>query len=289
MRAIYLIIFLFIFCSQKEVHITNARKFINQFNYDRALMEILNYREIKDSEIQYLLGYCYLKKNEYEEAKKYFNQSLKIDSLFKDSIIQIYSMLAKNALKISDLEKAVSLYQDLANLIPDYNQANNLFIVGDLNFEQGNYISALGAYRKALAIDSNSSTARASIKKLIKCFIECDSLESALNLAEQEYKRSKVAENILQLGEIKYRIGERLFNHGLLDSAGIVFSAVIALQEPKSLLDETYFYLGEIQYAQDSLSAALELYKKVLRLNPYQKGEIVKRAQERIKEIREKK
>jgi hypothetical protein len=34
---------------------------------------------------------------------------------------------------------------------------------------------------------------------------------------------------------------------------------------------------------------ALDAYKKVLRLNPYQKGDLVPKAQARIKEIQEKK
>lgn len=279
---------MFVFCSQKEEHIKNARKFILQWNYDQAMMEILQFKNEKDAEIQYLLGYCYLKKNEYVEANNYFNQSLMIDTIFKDSIIGLYTKMANNALKISDLNRALILYQELANLIPEYKQADNLFLMGNLYFEQDNYPAALDAYMKAYQLDSLSETAKKSMKKFIKVLMESDSLEMALRLAQREYDRSKIADNILQLGEIKFLLGERLFRAGLSDSAKKMFLGIIALQEPKSLIDDAYFYLGEIHLAADSLSQALESYKKVIRLNPYQKGELVKRAQERIKEIKEK-
>uniref|UniRef100_A0A7C4XFN3 Tetratricopeptide repeat protein n=1 Tax=candidate division WOR-3 bacterium TaxID=2052148 RepID=A0A7C4XFN3_UNCW3 len=282
------LIILEIACSQKEEHIKNARRFIKELNYERALIEILNYRESNDTEIQYLLGFCYLKKNEPNEAKVYFKNCLEIDTLFKDSIITLYNNLAKNALRISDLNKALALYQDLSDLVPDYKEADNLFLIGDLNFEQGNYPSAISAYKRAFSVDSTSPVAKKSIKKFIKSLVECDSIERALKIARAEFKKSKVAENVLQLGEIEYLMGLKFFNQAELDSARNMFTDVIAMGEPKSLLDDSYFYLGEIQYAKDSLDRAIESYKKVLRLNPYQKGELVKKAQERIKEIKEK-
>jgi len=53
-------------------------------------------------------------------------------------------------------------------------------------------------------------------------------------------------------------------------------------------LDDAHFYLGEIYLKKNMLGAALKAYKKVLRLNPYEKGEIIKQTKERIKEIKEK-
>ena len=287
-KIIFILIFELIICSQKIQHINNARKFINQWNYDRALIEILKYREEKNVEIQYLLGYCYFGKNEYDEAKDYFKNSLDIDSLFRDSIINIYTNAAKKALKISELPKALQFYKTLADLIPDYKQADNLFLVADLNFQQGNYPGALLGYLRAFEIDSISETARKSVRNFLKSLIECDSLKLALKIAIKEYKRSKTSENILILGEINYLIGQKLYVLGMRDSAVVFFKEVIANQEPKSLVDDACFYLGETYYQQGNFSQALDYYKKVLRLNPYQKGELVQKSQARIKEIKEK-
>lgn len=287
-KIIFIIILGLISCSQKQKHISNARIFINQWNYDRALIEILKYREDKDSEVQYLLGYCYFGKNEYNEAENYFKNALNIDSLFRDSIINIYTNAAKKALKISELSKALEFYKTLADLIPDYKQADNLFLVADLNFKQENYPSALLAYLKAFEIDSMSNNARKSVKNFLKSLIECDSLELALRIALKEYKRAKTSENILILGEINYLIGKKLYGKGLYDSAVVFFKEVNTNQEPKSLVDDACFYLGEIYYEQGNFNQALDYYKKVLRLNPYQKGELVQKSQTRIKEIKEK-
>jgi len=289
MRRIITLTLLFIACGQKQERINTARRLINEWNYERAISELISYRAAKDPEIQYLLGYCYLKKNEFNEAANYFTNSLSRDSTFKDSIAAAYIRLAKNALKVTDSNRAVMLYQELSKLVPEAVQADDLFLIGDLNYEQGNYPLVIPAYRKALSVDSTSPAARRARSKLIKSLIACDSLALALNLATTEYERSKIAENVLQLGEIKFAVGKRLFDLGLSDSAKFYFREVIAQQEPKSLLDDVYFYLGEIFFKQDSLTLALDSYKRVLRLNPYQKGDIVQKTQERIKEIKERK
>ena len=74
----------------------------------------------------------------------------------------------------------------------------------------------------------------------------------------------------------------------LYDSAQVLFELITAHNDPKSLLDDAYFYLGEIYLKRGEFKAALEAYKKVLRLNPYEKGEIIKVTKERIKEVKEK-
>jgi len=286
-RALTLTVALGVFlaCAQKTERITNARKHIGQWNYDRALTELIPYRDNRDSEIQYLLGICYLRKNEYDEAANYFGKSLKADSTFRDSIRKVYTTLAKNALTINDLPQALRYYQNLAKLVPDYNQANNLFVIGDLNYNQANYLSAIEAYLKALEIDSLSKRARSIIPKLIESLVECDSLDRALFIATRQYEKLKVAENLLIMSEIKFTIGQKLLKAEIYDSAKVHFRGIIDQQEPKSLLDDSYYYLGEILLKTDSVGAALEAYKKVLRLNPYQKGDIVKKAQDRIREI----
>lgn len=288
-KAFLLFFILFsIHCSYKEDRIKNARKFIKEWNYDRALTEIISYRRDGDAEIQYLLGYCYLKKNEFGEAVTYFEKSLGIIDVFKDSIIRLYNTLAQNALRINEPERALFLYHEIAKLVPEYEQANNLFLVGDLNLEKGNYPAALEAYTKALEIDSTSKRAKKAVHKFIEALKECDSLNLALQLATEEYEKLKTAANLLQLSEIRFALGSKLFSNGLIDSAKIFFEQIISKQEPKSLLDNAYFYLGEIYLKKEKFSAALEVYKKILRLNPYEKGEIVKMAKERIKEIKEK-
>ena len=285
---IILLILIFLSCSHKEERIKNARKFIKKWNYDRALTEIIAYRGKADAEIQYLLGYCYLKKNEFGEAATYFEKTLAISETFKDSIIKVYNRLAQNALRIHEPERTLFLYHEIAKLVPDYEQANNLFLVGDLNFEKGNYPAALEAYVKAYEIDSTSARAKKTKHNLIEVLKECDSVDLALELATKEYENLKTAANLLQLSEIRFKLGIRLFDKGLHDSAQVFFRQITDHQDPKSLLDDAYFYLGEIYLKQEDFSAALDAYKRVLRLNPYEKGEIIQVTKERIKEIKEK-
>ncbi len=275
-------------CSNKAERIANARKYIKTWNYDRALTEIISYRKAKDAEIQYLLGYCYLKKNEFGEAAIYFQKSLVNSEFFKDSVIALYNGLSRNAIKIKEPQRALFFYGEIAKLVPTYEQASNLFLIGDLNFNNGNYPASIQAYTKALAIDSISKQARRVKQKLVKALFESNSFYKALPLAQEQYEKLKTAANLLQLSEIHFALGHNLLNEGLLDSAQVFFELIISMQEPKSLLDDAYFFVGEIYLKRNNLDKALEAYKKVLRLNPYEKGEVVRKAKERIKEIKEK-
>lgn len=275
-------------CSNKAERIANARKYIKTWNYNRALTEIISYRKAKDAEIQYLLGYCYLKKNEFGEAAIYFQKSLVNSEFFKDSVIALYNGLSRNAIKIKEPQRALFFYGEIAKLVPTYEQASNLFLIGDLNFDNGNYPASIQAYTKALAIDSISKQARRVKQKLVKALFESNSFYKALLLAQEQYEKLKTAANLLQLSEIHFALGYKLLNEGLLDSAEVFFELIISMQEPKSLLDDSYFFVGEIYLKRNNLDKALEAYKKVLRLNPYEKGEVVRKAKERIKEIKEK-
>lgn len=284
----FLLTAMLVSCSNKAEHIANARGYIKTWNYNRALTEIISYRKAKDPEIQYLLGYCYLKKNEFGEAAIYFKKSLANSDVFKDSVIMLYDRLSENAMKIGESERALFFYEEIAKLVPMYEQASNLFLIGDLNFDNGNYPVSIQAYIKALAIDSTSKQARRTKQKLVKALFENNSLYRALELAQEQYENLKTAANLLQLSEIHFALGNNLFNKGLLDSAQAFFELIISMQEPKSLLDDAYFFVGEIYLKRNDFDKALEAYKKVLRLNPYEKGEVVRKAKERIKEIKEK-
>jgi tetratricopeptide (TPR) repeat protein len=280
-------ILLGIACTNKKNRVTNARQFIREWNYDRALTEIISFREDKDPEVQYLLGYCYLRKNEFDEAAHYFENSLETSDMFKDSILNLYSILAQNAVKIDEPMRALFFYQEMAKLVPEYEQASNLFLIGDINFEQGKFSLAAEAYMRALEIDSTSSQAKEARPKLIRALMESNKLDRALHLAEIEYEKLKTAANLLQLSEVRFMLGKKLFEAELLDSAMMYFGEIVASQEPKSLLDDAYFYLGEIYAKKNMLQSALESYQKVLRLNPYETGDIIKQTKKRIREIKE--
>jgi tetratricopeptide (TPR) repeat protein len=275
-------------CARREERIRNARQFINEWNYDRALTEIISLRKDKNAEIQYLLGYCYLRKNEYTEAITYFRNSLDVDTTFKDSIMRIYNTLSQNAIKINEPERALFLYQEITKLVPEYEQASNLFLIGDLNYDSKNHGAAVLAYTRALQIDSTSDEAKQAKPKLIRSLAAIGNYESALAMSQVEYEKLKTAANLLLLSEIEMALGIKHFQTGVLDSAEVYFGHIIASQEPKSMLDDAYYYTAEVYYMRGNTDAALEYYKKVLRLDPYQKGEITRKAKERIQEIKEK-
>jgi tetratricopeptide (TPR) repeat protein len=200
-----------------------------------------------------------------------------------------YNTLSQNALRIDEPERALFLYQEITKLVPEYEQASNLFLIGDLNYENNHHEAAVRAYTRALQIDSTSDVAKRARPRLIRAMAASGNFSSALAMSEAEYEKLKTAANMLLLSEIKLALGINHFKAGILDSAEFYFGQIIANQEPKSMLDDAYYYTAEVYYRRGSTDAALECYKKVLRLDPYQKGEMTRKAKERIKEIKENK
>ena len=95
------------------------------------------------------------------------------------------------------------------------------------------------------------------------------------------------------LPEARYHYGDCLFVAADEDRASGRPSAalekldrLIELGVPRTHMDEAHFFRGEMLLARGDTDAALAAYNRVLQLNPSRTGALVRRADERIRQIR---
>ncbi|MEO0225387.1 MAG: tetratricopeptide repeat protein, partial [candidate division WOR-3 bacterium] len=99
MKRLFLFLVL-LACDSRDYRISRAREFMQNWNYDRAMMELGRIKNNKDAEANFLLGQCYMGKNNYDEAYNSFRQAAQLDTTYIDSICAIYKNLIQKALKI---------------------------------------------------------------------------------------------------------------------------------------------------------------------------------------------
>lgn len=95
-----------------------------------------------------------------------------------------------------------------------------------------------------------------------------------------------VSEARWRRGNCSFELATRAHEAGRLTEALELLDTVTELGVPENVQDQAWFLRGEIQFAIGDQDAALEAYRRVLDLNPARTGQLVRRAQRRIDEIR---
>lgn len=276
-------------CSDRNYRVNKARDFIRNWDYERALIELTPFKKARDGEILFLLGECSIGKNNYPLAREHFKRAIELDSLYIDSVNQIYKILVQKSLKVDDSERAIFFFDELLMLSPRlFFEPGFLFLMGDIYYQAQNYEKAAATYEEGMKIDSTSRAARDVLARLLESYEKTNNLAKALRLVEAEYERTKSSLLLVRLGKYYFDIGLAYFHKDLTDSARLYFEKLIDRNSPQSLLDDAHFYLGELVFRAGNYAEARFYYEKVLKLNPYRKGEIVEKAKTRLDEIKSK-
>jgi len=135
--------------SQKEKYYINARAADIEGNYSQAIKELEKLIDrFPDEKLAIMwLGETYeYRLGRPEEAIPYFNRTIEIDPLYKDT----YNALAYTYNKIGDFEKSIWAINKYIALAPD--EANPYDSRADLYAYNGKVDQAIQSYRKALEI-----------------------------------------------------------------------------------------------------------------------------------------
>ncbi len=274
-------------CTNRDYRINKAREFMQSWNYERALVELNPFKDKRDAMAHYLIGQCYLGKNNYEEARNYFKEAIQFDTIYIDSVDPVYKSLIQKSMKIEDTERAAFFFDQLLSLSPrPFFEPSFLFLMGDIYYNSKNYEKAAATYEKGMGLDSTSSAAKEVLTRLIESYEKSNNLRKALPLVEARYQKTKSSLFLVRLGKYYFDIALSSFEERSIDTARLYFEKVIESNTPQSMVDDAYFYLGEISFKLGNLSDAQTFYEKVIRLNPYRKGVVFEKAKARLEEIK---
>jgi serine phosphatase RsbU (regulator of sigma subunit) len=145
-------------------HKRDAEIFFNQKNYKAASKELLLANEIipKDMSVLLLLGKCFAKDKQYQEAIKYLEEYHTLRTVNADSHLILgycYFKLEDYQNAELELKKALSFRG---------NDLNALYSLAKVFYKQKNYKSALESLEKILLLDPTHTSAKRSRDQILK-------------------------------------------------------------------------------------------------------------------------
>lgn len=221
-------------------------------DYESAINDLklfLNYAKNNPNEFSdeasvgtanYILGYCYLKKEEYKKALGYFDA-------------------AANFLSVRITRNELTNYDVINKVYPDV-----LLRAGDCHFKDNDYQKALTTYNRVVARKAEGSD-YAYFQKAIIQGLQNDIAGKLVTLEKivQQYPNSDFADNAY------LEMGTTYLVSGNLDQAKVSLRKLVSdYANSSNLINAAYLKLGLIAYNQDNADEALEYYKKVCTNNP---------------------
>jgi tetratricopeptide (TPR) repeat protein len=212
-----------------KLFLAYAKKNPNEFS-DEASVGTANY----------IIGYNYLKKDDYKKALGFFEEAVNFFA----------ARITRNEL---------TNYDVINKIYPDA-----LLRTGDCHFKGGNYEKALTSYNRVVARKADGSDYAYFQKSIIQGLKNdvAGKLVTLDNIVKQ-YPNSDFADNAyLEMGTTYLISGE------LSSAKASLRKLVTEYASSSDLINAAYLKLGLIAYNQDNADEALEYYKKVCVNNP---------------------
>lgn len=269
--------------NEQRTRVAAAKKLLARRNFGGAIAELASYKEKKDGEIQFLLGACYLGDGKLGDATFHFYQAIKAKPELQDSVAFRWTKRALELNRVGDFDRAVRCFEKAVVLKPDLGAS--LFILGDIFFNKGEYARAAENYVKGLEGSADSLSRAKAYEGLVKSYMQVGDWAQAQQAAEKGINERHYFLAVLQ-GEVAYNFARTMYGNGNLDSAQVLVGRTIEIGRPTYLLDDAYYLLGEILFAKADFANAQSAYESVLRHDPYLRGGLVRRVEERLKMIK---
>ncbi len=237
-------------------YLDSANFYINSERYQDAVEPLLSafiegYERI--TYINYEEFYKSFKPQQLNELSNYLQILKYSDS--KDIQASTYLNLSLIELQLGNNNLSFTYINEYSKLMPD--EIITYIILGNIFFNQTNYIDALLEYQKILWLYPNDIDAlfrQAICMYQLEYFSDAKfNFEKILNLNEDNYQ------SIYYLALIQNKLGDS-------ESAIKLFSRLLLYNSKDA---EIYNYLGNLYFANDNLKQALYAFEESIKLDPY--------------------
>ena len=244
-------------------------------------------RQGKEAVAYARVGHTYADLGRVEESRNFYRQATALDQRWADQAGADLLHLARDAQSRSDRFQMASAAETALEFLPGLSVEELALPLARHYFDRGDFGRALPLYQKALA-SAPDSTADVLMEVGI-AFEEVTDCVRALGLFErfreqaQPWERSEVDWHI---GTCSFELGKQRRMDGDTDEALELVDRTLEVGEPRNILPQVWFEKGEILSELGQCDAAVEAYGRVRVLDPSGRGALVRRAEERIDEVR---
>ncbi len=269
--------------NERKARIKEAKKNLDRRDFGGAIAQLQSYKDSDDGEIQYLLGVGFLGDSKLGDAAFHFYRAIKVRPEYQESVALRYTKRALEFYRVGENNLSVRCFEKAIALKPDL--GDNLFVLGDIYFNQGEYALAAETYTNGLVSAKDSLSRAKAYEGLVKSYIQLANWAKAQEAAEKGIMERHYNLTILQ-GEVAYNYAKAYYQTGNLDSAQVLVEKTVEIGRPSYLQDDAYYLLGEILFQKGEFDKAKTAYESLLRADPYLRGGLVRRAEERLKMIK---
>jgi tetratricopeptide (TPR) repeat protein len=257
-------------------------------NVEAALAEYqLAVRQGDDAEAYARVGHTYAQLGQVDEAHDYYVQAADRDPRWADQAGSDLLHLAREAEARSDRFLMASAVETALIFLPGLSVEGLALPLARHYFQSGEFVRALPFYQKAL--NAVPDSAADVVMEVGTAYEEVGDCSRALSLFEryremvQPWERTEVDWHI---GNCSLSLGRQRRAEDLPDEALLLVDRTLEVGEPKNLIPQTWFERGEILSQLGRCDEALDAYRRVRALEPTGTGALVRRAEERIDEVR---
>lgn len=275
------ILFLYLVGCNREAAIKGkqAREYFNNQEYNKVI-EILE--TIKPSRrtatVSLLLGKSYSAIFEFDKADHIFMNIFKRYPYLKDSLVTAYISIADRFEKRKRTDLAVKAYRSLLNIESEYNLDNGFYTLGHYYYIRNDLEEAMNFFEKGIDNITEPHILAKVKTELMDIYDTVGMLKKAIEISVDDSS----SDIIYRRGKISYKLAKDLFAGKEFDSALVYCKNIIEINSPKTLIDDTYFLMGEIYSACGNYNNALRCYREVVKLDRFRNSEIASLARKKI-------
>ena len=257
-------------------------------NVEMALAEYqLAVRQGDEAEAYARVGHTYAQLGQVDEALDYYREAAVRDARWADQAGVDLLHLAREAMARSDGFLMASAVEAALVFLPGLSVEEIALPLARHYFQNGEFGRALPYYQRALAAAPDSGAD--VMMEVGTAYEEVRDCGRALLLFErhrellQPWERGEVDWHI---GNCSLALGRQRRAEGEPAEALALIDRTLAVGEPRNLISQTWFERGEILSELGKCDEALAAYRRVRAFDPAGTGALLRRAEERIDELR---
>jgi tetratricopeptide (TPR) repeat protein len=235
------------------------------------------------------LGHAYALRGDVDDALEYFGPLLEQDSSYQYQVAADLAMLAEVARERGATENMARALEPLEEWGLGFVPRELQLSLAHHYWEDTEYARSLALYLTVL--DHSTDVEPTIYYEAARAYEELSGCERALELFDVYMSRADRRDD--EMDSARWHFGNCLFLVADEDrAAGHPAAALekldrmVQLGVPRTYLDDAHFLRGEMLLAIGDPESALSAYRWVLDLNPARSGALVRRAEERIRQIR---
>jgi tetratricopeptide (TPR) repeat protein len=226
--------------------------------------------------------------NRIDEAREYYGLAVAADSSFADQAVADFVYLAREEEKVRDFFGLASAVQTARSFRPGISMQDLALPLARHYSDIGEYGRALPFFQKALSAIDPDSVPRILFETGV-AYDEVGDCESALVYYDdyrERLHRTLRSEVNWRVGNCSFQLARIRREEGDDEEALRNLETLLGIGEPINLQAPGYFEKGEILGNRGECEAAIEAFQEVPIFDPSGNSPLVKRAEDRIDQIR---